>query len=96
VLRLHNIPLDRSKRAQLVNAEDLRQAQYLVAMDTENIEDLRRMTSRRVPKLLEFAPHLGVPDVPDPYYHNNFDFVFQLVTAGCRGLLQHIRQKEGF
>jgi protein-tyrosine phosphatase len=33
--------------------------------------------------------------VPDPYYTGNFDYVYQLVTDGCRGLLAAVRQEEG-
>jgi protein-tyrosine phosphatase len=32
--------------------------------------------------------------VPDPYYTGGFDRVYELVSAGCSGLLRHIREKE--
>jgi len=32
--------------------------------------------------------------VPDPYYENNFEEVYDLVTAGCKGLLDYIIEKE--
>jgi protein-tyrosine phosphatase len=34
-------------------------------------------------------------DVPDPYYSGNFEEVYRLVEAGCRGLLAHIRREHG-
>ena len=95
VLRLNNIPWDRSKRAVQVTREDFKNYPYIIVMDNENVDDLQRAGLGPVRKLMDFAPHLGVKDVPDPYYTHNFDYVFQLVKAGCRGLLAHIREQEG-
>ncbi len=94
VLRMHNIPLNREKRARQITSEDFKHFDYVIVMDTENVEDLRRYNAP-VHKLMEYAPHMGVADVPDPWYTHNFIYTYQLIEAGCRGLLQHIRQKEG-
>ena len=45
--------------------------------------------------MLDYAPQVGVVDVPDPYYSGEFDEMSDLVKAGCEGLLAHIREKEG-
>jgi protein-tyrosine phosphatase len=82
------------KRARQLNRSDTLEFDYLIAMDEENVDDILALFHRRVPRLLEFAPK-GTPlDVPDPYYTGGFDQVYALVTAGCKGLLAHIRQKE--
>ncbi len=108
VLRRHNIDPN-GKRARQISPSDLREFDYIVAMDAENVADLeffagwRRFGDRnagamrngRIPRLLEFAPESGTLDVPDPYYTGNFDQVYRLVLAGCRGLLAHIRQERG-
>ncbi len=49
----------------------------------------------QVVRLLDYANHTDVHDVPDPYYSDNFDHVYRLVDDGCRGLLAHIRQEQG-
>jgi protein-tyrosine phosphatase len=38
---------------------------------------------------MDYAPHLGVAEVPDPYYGNraDFDYVIDLAEAASRGLL---------
>jgi len=83
------------KRARQLNRSDLTNFDYIIAMDAENVSDIQSLFGRRVPRLLEFAPP-GTPlDVPDPYYTNTFDVVYSLVTAGCRGLLAHIRKEHG-
>jgi protein-tyrosine phosphatase len=36
-----------------------------------------------------------IHDVPDPYFEDNFDEVFEIVRAGCAGLLEHITRERG-
>ena len=66
---------------------------YLIAMDNENLEALRQRFGDvpHLHRLLDFADHTPVRDVPDPYYGDNFDYVYRLVEDGCRGLLGAIR-----
>ncbi|MBN1311123.1 MAG: low molecular weight phosphotyrosine protein phosphatase [Anaerolineae bacterium] len=95
VLHDHGIPYEHTARR--LSPTDLSTSNYLVAMDNENIEGLRRagVTQAEVGLLLNYAPHLGIQEVPDPYYTHRFEEVFRLVEAGCAGLLAHIREKEG-
>ena len=67
-------------------------------MSAENSRDLRRRFGDhpRQYRLLEFAENRSEQDVPDPYYEGNFDYVYQLVEEGCRGLLQSIQNAEEF
>lgn len=93
ILRRHELPY--AGRARQITHDDVRRAEYLIAMDSENLADVRRMlpanAKRNLHRLLEFAPAGPPRDVPDPYYTGNFDAVYLLVDAGCRGLLAHIR-----
>ena len=98
VLAQHDIQSHSISRK--INSTDLAEADYLIAMDHDNLEDLQAM-ARRIPVnshlhlLLEFASNAPALDVPDPYYSNNFEHVYRLVESGCQGLLAHIRQGEG-
>ena len=96
VLRAHQIEVGR-KRAQQLTRSDMQAYDYIVAMDAENVGDIHALFGRAVPRLLEFAPPDSQArlDVPDPYYDGNFEEVYDLVLAGCRGLLAHIRAQEG-
>ena len=89
VLKLHDIPLDLAKRSVQVRRAELDQVDYLVAMDYENMVDLRRLSngSARIHRLLEFAGPGFPDDVPDPYYTGEFEYVYGLIEAGCKGLL---------
>jgi protein-tyrosine phosphatase len=97
VLAHHGIQYD--GRARQIRADDgAGETTYIVAMDQDNIEDLRARFGNhpRLFRLLDFATSAAVRDVPDPYYSNNFDNVYRLVEDGCRGLLKAIRSNEGF
>ncbi len=96
VLQRNNVPLGQ-KRAQQLTQRDTEHYDYILAMDDENLSDMhiRYNTPRgELRRLLEFAPESNTLDVPDPYYTGGFDRVYRLVTAGCRGFLDYVRQKE--
>ena len=84
-----------------VTRADLEKADYILAMDRYNASDLQALASKvtldgRLCLLLSFAEgRRAVLDVPDPYYTGNFEEVYQLVEAGCKGLLAHIRRERG-
>jgi len=85
--------------ARQIVVDDLDQADYLIAMDRQNVADVRAIDRagiirRKLHRLLEFAPPGGPLDVPDPYFEGNFDEVYRLVSAGCHGLLARIRAEH--
>jgi protein-tyrosine phosphatase len=95
ILATHDIPYN--GRSRQVNAADMDPDNYVIAMDDSNMRDLKRRFGDhpRLYRLLDFAQNSSERNVPDPYYTNNFDYVYQLVTDGCRGLLQTIRDENG-
>jgi protein-tyrosine phosphatase len=87
--------------ARRVSPEDFERFELILAMDRENLADLRRLADgpgqeARVRLLREFDPQAvaaGELDVPDPYYGSTgrFDEVFEMVRVACEGLLAEIR-----
>jgi protein-tyrosine phosphatase len=79
-------------RARQIKREDFASFDYIVCMDEENLNGLRRLApaDKKLYRLLDFAPAQNERNVEDPYYTGRFEHVFQLVEAGCRGLLAHI------
>ena len=77
--------------ARQVTAEDFVRYDLLLAMDSDNLRELRR----RAPAGTEGKLRLlcGDADVPDPYYggERGFDDVLDQVEAACRALLDEIR-----
>jgi protein-tyrosine phosphatase len=94
ILAKHDIPYD--GRSRQVTAADMDPDNYVIAMDDSNMRDLKRRFGDhpRLYRLLDFARNSNERNVPDPYYTNNFDYVHQLVTDGCQGLLQTIRDEN--
>lgn len=99
-LERHGIPVG-DIRATLISAEHLEKIDYFIAMDTDNLNNVRRMADREgfddvdVHLLMEFASDPNAPlDVPDPYFEKNFDRVYALIDDATTGLLQHIRERE--
>lgn len=95
VLQKHDI--NYNGRARQVTAVDMSNpADYIVAMDSSNYRDLEDRYGHhpRLYRLLDFARNTSAKDVPDPYYSGNFEYVYQLVEDGCRGLLATICQQE--
>jgi len=86
-------------RARPVAPEDFPRFEYVLAMDQENLLSLSEICPRglehKLRLFMDFAPHLGIREVPDPYYGGagGFERVFDLVEAASEGLLADIRQR---
>jgi protein-tyrosine phosphatase len=68
-------------------------------MDAHNVLNLQAMLPYRaldgkIHLLLDFAPLVPSREVPDPIYDGRFGYVYDLIEAGCRGLLDHIRAEH--
>ncbi len=82
------------QRARAVNDSDYRYYDYIIAMDDDNYQILQRQSpaefNHKIHRLLDFLPENSLTSVPDPYYHNNFDFTYQLIYDASDKLLIHI------
>jgi protein-tyrosine phosphatase len=80
-------------KARQVQAQDFARFDLILAMDGSNLRELEAMQPRNsraaVRLFLDYAPDLGLRDVPDPYYGEAaaFEEVLDLTTAAARGLL---------
>jgi protein-tyrosine phosphatase len=97
ILQQHGISY--AGRARQIARHDMAPTHYVVALDQSNLDELRRRFGDhpRLYRLLDFAPDANGVDrnVPDPYYSGDFETVYRLIEAGCRGLLARIREEEG-
>jgi protein-tyrosine phosphatase len=99
VLKKNDVPYDGRARSFVVR--DLSDFDYILAMDTENFGNIKRVAGGQsdgeIALFLSYANAAGTTDVkevPDPYYDGRFDYVYTLVEKGSRALLDHIRQKH--
>ena len=87
-------------KARQVSPRDFADFDLILAMDRQNLQDLRELAPddaarAKVRLLREFDPaSAGAPDldVPDPYYGGprGFETVLDQVEAACRGLLAEV------
>ena len=98
--KVRGVTLDGAARQ--VRPRDFEHFDYLLAMDRENLRELRTFTdddelAAKARLLREFDPATAGSrdlDVPDPYYGGpgGFETVLDQVEAACRGLLDEIRR----
>ena len=90
-LKAHNIPFTKH-RATLITKEDYKKADYIIAMDQENLYDLDWLCGhdpdKKVSLLLAWAGEKR--DVADPWYTGNFERTFEDVMLGCKSLLEKL------
>jgi low molecular weight protein-tyrosine phosphatase len=83
-------------RARQVRAADFDRFDFVLAMDRSNLAELQsrrpKAAGAQVALFLEFAPDVGVVEVPDPYYGGieEFERVLDLCEAAARGLLARL------
>jgi protein-tyrosine phosphatase len=86
--------------ARQFDASDFDDFDYIVAMDRRNLVHLQREArtpegAKKLSLLRSYDDLADAPDVPDPYFEDNFDAVFDICRAGCEGLLAHIQRERG-
>ncbi|XEC92562.1 low molecular weight protein-tyrosine-phosphatase [Paenibacillus tarimensis] len=86
-------------RARQVRERDYEDFTYIICMDSQNMEDVKRWlpgngaAQAAVFRFMDLLPERKLADVPDPYYSGNFDEVYELVSAGCERLLGRIKEE---
>ena len=94
--RKHGVDLS-NQRARKVHENDFFYFDYIIAMDTDNIEVLRSIcpanSQSQIKLLLDYLPASSFPSVPDPYFEGKFDEVFEMVHAACAFFLENLVKK---
>jgi protein-tyrosine phosphatase len=84
-------------RARKVIMGDFEDFDYLLAMDDDNYAALMNACPEqykdKVSYFLDYAPHLGEREVPDPYFGGKYGFerVLDMVEAASEGFLTKLR-----
>jgi protein-tyrosine phosphatase len=87
--------IELTSEARQFVADDYERFDYVVAMDRKNHAHLQQLARNardrsKLHLLRTFDSLAKIHDVPDPYFEDNFDEVFEICRAGCAGLLEHI------
>ena len=83
-------------RSRPIAAQDFHVFDLILAMDLDNLTELRRLCpaqhGHKLHLLLDFAQEIKETEVPDPYYGNQegFEQVLVLCEAGIRSLINDL------
>jgi protein-tyrosine phosphatase len=83
------------KRSTRVITSHFAEYDLIVAMDAENLTELRKLCpdehAHKLRLFLSYAPETGRTEVPDPYYGSaaGFEVVLDLCEAGANGLIDN-------
>jgi protein-tyrosine phosphatase len=86
-------------KARQVSADDFVHFDYILAMDRDNLDLLRRACpdehAGKLGLFLDFARDSGVDEVPDPYYGGpeGFEQVLDLIENAADGLLEKLDRR---
>lgn len=90
-LTAHRIPYTKRKAA-LITMKDYKKADYIIAMDEENMYDLSRLThgdpSKKISRLLDWAGEAR--DVADPWFTGDYEKTYEDIVKGCRAVLERL------
>ena len=82
------------KTARQMTRQDYAYYDYVIAMDHNNLRNLRRMfgedTDRKISLLMDYTQRPG--DVADPWYTGDFEATWRDVLEGCEGLLEYLQK----
>ncbi|PWB57699.1 MAG: phosphotyrosine protein phosphatase [Nitrosomonadales bacterium] len=87
-------------RGRQVNPQDFLVFDYILAMDEENLTNLKRICpsghEHKVSLFLEHSRKFSAREVPDPYYGGaqGFEHVLDLVEDAALGLLQKLEREH--
>lgn len=81
------------KTARQVTARDYRYFDLLLAMDGNNVRNLRRLlgedTENKIHLLLDYTERKG-QSIADPWYTGDFDITYDDIMEGLEGLLKYL------
>jgi protein-tyrosine phosphatase len=86
----------RHLRGRQVSREDFERFDHVLAMDEDNLMNLRRLrpsgSHAKLALLLSYAPEAGALEVPDPYYGGpeGFETVLDLAAAAADGFIASV------
>ena len=89
-----------SLRARRITPADFERFDLILACDRGHHGILHRQAGRdgqnRIAMFLDYAPELGIEEIPDPYYGDpqDFEHVLDIVERASAGLLAALRPKS--
>ncbi len=90
LLEENHYPISKEKRARLITNQEIRNAEFLIAMTKRIADELGN--GENVHLLLDYLPGFPTKDIPDPYPTNTFPQVFNLIEEGVKAFYTYLKQ----
>ena len=90
IAALHSVDISKHKARQ-ITAEDIKEFDYIIALDDSNLNDLKAMGVINSIKLGSFG--FEDKDVPDPYFFDGFEgfeLVYDMINVCVKNLLNEV------
>lgn len=87
-------------RARRLERSDFETFDHILVMDESNYRNLIAVcppkASHKIKFFLDYAPHLGTREVPDPYYGGEYGFerVLDMIEDAAQGLLEQLKSER--
>lgn len=92
----HQVDLS-SQRARQVHESDFYHYDYIFAMDSSNLADMKSICpaehQHKLSLMLDNIPENNNKSVPDPYFEGRFDDVFEMLNRASGFLLDSLAKK---
>ena len=86
------------QRARHVHESDFYYYDYIIAMDSDNLERLKSIqhseSHSKIELMLNYSKEHYGASVPDPYYEGKFDEVFEMLYSACTSFFESIVKKD--
>ena len=89
-----------SLRARKAGEQDFYDFDYVLVMDRNNYQHMLEIApeghAEKLKLFMEYAPHLNIAEVPDPYYggRNGFEVVLDMIEEASQGLLAELKREH--
>ena len=97
VARQNNIDISH-QRARQFKRSDLDHYDYILTMDTQNYNDLRRLADEdnisKIQLIMDFQYPGENRIVPDPYFNGGFEKVYQILDDVCDHFIEYHQVKN--
>jgi protein-tyrosine phosphatase len=84
--------ITRTHAARTITKSDLNYYDYILTMDEDNFRAVKYLgkSTAMIARFLDYAPSVGMREVPDPWFDGKFDRVYDMVDRAAEGLLKAI------
>jgi protein-tyrosine phosphatase len=94
-MELHGIDIS-GQRSRLFKVADFDRFDHILVMDTSNRTNVLAMArneqdSEKVKLILDFGNEVKGRSVPDPYYDDGFDRVYELLDFACDAFIKTLK-----